>query len=57
MRGRILELLSPVPTTIDDLVRFAQASVAEVQVVLLELELAGRLERQNGGRVALIRPE
>lgn len=57
VRGRILELLSPVPTTIDDLVRFAHASAAEVQVVLLELELAGRLERQNGGRVALIRPD
>lgn len=57
VRGRILELLSPVPTSIDDLVRFAGASAAEVQVVLLELELAGRLERQRGGRVALIRPE
>lgn len=57
VRGRILDLLSPVPTTIDDLVRFAGCSAAEVQVVLLELELAGRLERQRGGRVALIRPD
>ncbi|WP_029004527.1 DNA-processing protein DprA [Azorhizobium doebereinerae] len=54
VRARILELLSPVPTSLDDLVRLAGASAAEVQVVLLELELAGRLERQRGGLVALI---
>ncbi|OYX13983.1 MAG: DNA protecting protein DprA [Rhizobiales bacterium 32-66-8] len=53
VRGRILELLGPVPTLIDDLVRLSGASVSDVQVVLLELELAGRLERQSGGLVAL----
>ncbi len=53
-RARILELLSPVPTALDDLVRLSKASAADVQVVLLELELAGRLERQRGGLVALI---
>ncbi len=54
VRARILELLSPVPTALDDLVRLSKASPADVQVVLLELELAGRLERQRGGLVALI---
>ncbi|BAF88846.1 SMF protein [Azorhizobium caulinodans ORS 571] len=54
VRARILELLSPVPTALDDLVRLSGASAAEVQVVLLELELAGRLERQRGGLVALM---
>ncbi|MGU3494930.1 DNA-processing protein DprA [Xanthobacteraceae bacterium A53D] len=54
VRARILELLSPVPTSLDDLVRLSGASAAEVQVVLLELELAGRLERQRGGLVALV---
>ncbi|GGF55469.1 DNA processing protein DprA [Azorhizobium oxalatiphilum] len=54
VRARIIELLSPVPTSLDDLVRLSGASAAEVQVVLLELELAGRLERQRGGLVALI---
>jgi len=53
VRGRILELLSPVPTSIDDLVRLSGASASDVQIVLLELELAGRLERQSGGLVAL----
>src|SRR5262249_2687784 len=35
---------------IDDLVRLSGSSPAAVRVVLLELELAGRLERHGGGR-------
>jgi len=38
---------------VDELVRQAARSPAEVQTVLLELELAGRLERHAGGRVSL----
>ncbi|MFG1358029.1 DNA-processing protein DprA [Xanthobacter pseudotagetidis] len=53
VRARILELLSPVPTAIDELIRLSGASAAEVQIVLLELELAGRLDRPGTGRVAL----
>ena len=54
LRARIVELLGPVPTPIDDLVRHSTASAAQVQVVLLELELAGRLERHAGGLVSLL---
>jgi DNA processing protein len=53
VRGRVLELLSPVPTPVDDLIRLSGASAAEVQIILLELELAGRLDRPGTGRVAL----
>ncbi|HET7847602.1 MAG TPA: DNA-processing protein DprA [Pseudolabrys sp.] len=53
-RGRITGLLGPAPTTIDDLVRLSGASPAGVRTVLLELELAGRLERHGGGQVSLI---
>ncbi len=53
-RRRIVALLGPVPVEIDDLVRLSGASPATVRTVLLELELAGRLERQAGGRVALV---
>ncbi|MFG1462868.1 DNA-processing protein DprA [Xanthobacter sp. DSM 24535] len=53
MRARITELLGPVPTAMDDLVRFSGASVSDVQWVLLELDLAGRLERHGGGLVSL----
>lgn len=53
-RSRIIELLGPVPTTIDDLVRLSGCTATEVQIVLLELDLAGRLDRTDGGLVALL---
>ena len=39
---------------IDDLVRLAKSSRAVVRMVLLELEIAGRIERHGGGLVSLI---
>jgi DNA processing protein len=53
-RARIAELLGPAPVGIDDLVRLAGAPPATVRTVLLELELAGRLERHAGGLVSLL---
>ncbi len=53
-RKRIIALLGPTPVDIDDLVRLSRSSPAIVRTVLLELEIAGRLERQAGGRVALL---
>lgn len=53
-RARIISLLGPSPTAIDDLVRLSRASPAVVRTVLLELELAGRLERHGGALVSLI---
>ena len=41
------------PVGVDELVRQAGLPPAIVQTVLLELELAGRLSRHAGGRVAL----
>jgi DNA processing protein len=53
-RARIVALLGPAPLQIDDLVRLANSSPAIVRMVLLELEIAGRLERHGGGLVSLI---
>jgi len=53
-RDQITGLLGPAPITIDDLVRMSGASPAIVRTVLLELELAGKLERHGGGMVSLI---
>jgi DNA processing protein len=53
-RQRILNLLGPSPIGLDDLIRMADAPPAIVRTVLLELELAGRLERHGGGLVSLI---
>ncbi|CEG07735.1 DNA protecting protein DprA [Afipia felis] len=52
-RARIVGLLGPSPIGIDDLVRMAETSPAIVRTVLLELEMAGRLERHGGGMVSL----
>jgi DNA processing protein len=53
-RARIVGLLGPTPIGIDDLIRMANASPAIVRTVLLELELAGRLERHGGGLISMI---
>jgi DNA processing protein len=54
VRSKIVNLLGPTPVSIDDLVRLSGASPAAVRITLLELELAGRIERQPGGLVALL---
>jgi len=52
-RTRIVNLLGPSPIGLDDLIRLAGTSPAIVRTVLLELELAVRLERHGGGLVSL----
>ncbi|MEH3157949.1 MAG: DNA-processing protein DprA [Sphingomonas taxi] len=52
-RHALTALLGPVPVPIDELIRQSGLAPAIVQTVLLELELAGRLERHAGGRVSL----
>ena len=52
-RARLMDLLSPTPVPIDEIVRQSALPPAIVQTVLLELELAGRLERHAGGKVSL----
>ncbi len=53
-RARIVGLLGPTPVSIDDLVRLSRSSPAIVRTVLLELEIAGRLERHGGSLVSLL---
>ena len=53
-RSMMEELLNPTPVPVDELIRECQLSPAVVRTVLLELELAGRLERHPGNRVALV---
>lgn len=49
------DLLGPSPVGVDELVRLSGLTVSEVKVVLLDLELNGRLERHGGGLVSLLR--
>ncbi len=53
-RHSVAILLGPEPTPVDDLVRRCQFSASTVMAVLLELELAGRVETMTGHRVALL---
>lgn len=50
----IAGLLTTAPVAVDELIRQARASAAEVQMALLELEIAGRLQRHAAGKVSLL---
>ena len=45
--------LGPEPLAVDELIRECDAASPDVQAALLELELAGRIDRQPGNRVCL----
>ena len=47
------DLLGPSPVPVDEIVRLSGASSGAVQMALLELDLAGRLDRHAGGKVSL----
>ncbi len=47
------ELLGPSPAPVDEVIRLSGASPGAVQMALLELDLAGRLDRHAGGKVSL----
>ena len=55
-RARLVTLLGPIPVGIDDLIRLSGLPPAIVRTLLLELELAGKLERHGGGLVSLVPP-
>ncbi|MEI6560089.1 MAG: DNA-processing protein DprA [Rhodospirillaceae bacterium] len=53
-RTLVLESLGPTPVPVDELIRGCQLSPPIVHTVVLELELAGRVERRPGNQVNLI---
>jgi DNA processing protein len=53
-RAAVAALLGRAPVPVDEVIRLSGVGLAAVQTVLLELELAQRLERHAGGRVSLI---
>jgi DNA processing protein len=52
-RGRIIDALGPAPVEIDDIIRHTGCTAQTVYLVLLELDLAGRLHRHPAGLVSL----
>lgn len=53
-RSLIVEALGPTPIEIDEIIAHTRLHPAQVSMVLLELDLAGRLERHSGGSVSLV---
>ncbi len=53
-RTIIAQALGPSPVETDDIIRHTGLPAATVYLVLLELDIAGRLNRHSGGRVSLI---
>ena len=51
--GAVEELLGPSPVPVDEIIRLSGAPSGAVQMALLELDLAGRLDRHAGGKVSL----
>lgn len=54
VREKVLELLGSTPVAVDELLRIGQFSPPMIALVLIELELAGRLERHPGNQMSLI---
>lgn len=52
-RDRLVDALGPTPVDIDSLVRQTGIGASQIQLILLELDLAGRLIRYPGNRIAL----
>jgi DNA processing protein len=52
-RARIVDSLGPTPVEVDDIIRHTGLPASAVYLVLLELDIAGRLHRHPGGSVSL----
>jgi DNA processing protein len=52
-REAVEQLLGPSPVPVDEIVRLSGLPAGAVQLLLLELDLAGRLDRHAGGKVSL----
>ena len=52
-RAKLMEALGPTPIAIDDIIRFTGLRPALVHLLLVELALAGRIERHPGQLVSV----
>lgn len=53
-RDRVIEALGPAPVGMDDIIRHCGLHPAQLSMILLELDLAGRIERHTGGAISLL---
>jgi len=52
-RQKLLNLLSPSPTNLDEIIRYSELSYSLVSYILLELEIQGKLVRSGDNTVSL----
>jgi DNA processing protein len=53
-REKFISLLTTAPIPLDDIIHHANISHGQAQLIVLELDLAGRIERHSGNRISLI---
>jgi len=53
-RSLVVDALGPAPVSIDELIRHTGLHPSQVSLILLELDLAGRIERHSGGFVSFL---
>lgn len=53
-RAHVMEALGPAPVSVDEIIGHTGLHPAQVFVILLELDLAGRLERHPGNMVSIL---
>ncbi|MCM5560013.1 DNA-processing protein DprA [Pleomorphomonas sp. JP5] len=54
-RASVIGALGPAPVAIDDIIQHTRLTPSAVSVILLELDLAGRIERHGSQLVSLVR--
>jgi DNA processing protein len=54
LRRTVLELLGVAAVPVDEIIRQSGAAASDILYVILELELAGRVHREPGGRVCVV---
>ena len=50
----VMEIVSHAPMDVDELCRLSQVSIKDIQMTLLEMELAGTVQRHPGNRVSRV---
>ncbi|MGI9365049.1 MAG: DNA-processing protein DprA, partial [Rhizobiaceae bacterium] len=53
-RSSVLNALSHAPVPVDDIMRYTGLDAGKVQMVILELDLAGKIERHSGNSISLV---
>lgn len=53
-RAAVISLLSPAPTDINDIIAHSGLEPAQVALIILEMDLAGQIERHSANRVSLL---